>query len=147
MVGLPPFDRGLENKFIAETAIASTVSWSAGTAPSGSAGLYYMSQKLGKIVVLQMRLEYSVAGSTVTGVDIDLPSGVPLPQDMTGVANGEIITCGSAIFSTNMTSNTSQGRCILIKESGSATGYRVRSFATSGSFIGAVVNITYFTSE
>ncbi len=141
-----PVERGLNQRIYGESAITATITWTAGTAPSGASSLYMIAERVGRTVLLQIRLEYAVAGSTITGVDIDLPSTLPLPLDMTGVADGEMITAGASILTTNMTSNTSQGRCILIKDSGSATGYKIRNFATSGSFIGAVISINYITA-
>lgn len=127
----------------ADTSLSATVSFTAGAAPSGTATNRYAFWKIGKAVSLEVRLKYSVAGTAITGVDIDLPSDCPAPLDLTGVADGDMITAGTALFTTNLTSNTSSCRCILIKSSASATGYRVRVFGSSGDYTGCVISLGY----
>lgn len=133
----------------AETAYTDTLTWQGAgkTDPSGSTNNYYWWQQVGELVTLGIRLEYSVAGANLTGVDIDLPAAVPAPKDITGVSNGEVIINGAALMTTTITTSGASGRCALFKQTGATNGYRVQLLGfTAGAYLGVFANVTYLAN-
>lgn len=121
----------------------ATIAWN-GTSPSGTTNHSYIWQKIGRFVFAEVRLDYSVAGSLVSQVDIDLPSDMPAPQDLTNVGNTNIVLSGSVIMSLDLVLSTMAGRAFMNKNSSSASGYRIRAIGnTSGSYRGLVMSFSY----
>ncbi len=133
----------------AEGAVTGTITWN-GTPPSSTSTLRYWWQQVGQMVIIQYRLQYLVAGSTITTLDIDLEAGAPLPADVTGVVDGGWLETGSCNLFTSATGSSgasNSSRCVMFKNTASATGYRIGiSGATSGSYLGATITISYLAA-
>jgi hypothetical protein len=56
-----------------------TVTWSGGTAPSGTTNHSYNWTKIDNVVTLNVTLVYATAGSSNTGAIIPLPNTIPAP--------------------------------------------------------------------
>lgn len=105
--------------------IASGITWD-GTPPSSTKTEIMSWQKIGKYVFVDIRLEYASAGSANTQVTIDIPVGMPLPLDLGGVADGEIITAGQGRgYTTNMQAAGTVASAGVYKASAAASGYRL----------------------
>lgn len=74
----------------ADAAISTTITWTGTTAPSGASSLRLIWSQHGKLVIGEVRLEYAVAGSALTAVTINWPTGLPNPADITGWNNSEV---------------------------------------------------------
>lgn len=74
-----------------------TLTWTAGTAPSGSINKKYKATRIGNRVDLWCRIEAATPGATVTAVSFPLPSdaGINTPVAFTGMGNGEFNVPGS----------------------------------------------------
>ena len=74
-----------------------TLTWTAGTAPSGSISKLYRATRIGNRVDLWCRIEASTPGVTVTQVSFPLPSdtGINTPVAFTGMGNSEFNVSGS----------------------------------------------------
>lgn len=57
-----------------------TLFWTATTAPSGTVNNYYRWSQSGKVVNLELRLNYTVAGVNITQIRTSLPAEMPLPS-------------------------------------------------------------------
>jgi hypothetical protein len=120
-----------------------TITWTGTTAPSGSSNLVYRAVQVGSMVTLTWRMEYAVAGSTLTKATFDLPAGLPTPASPTGMSANELVWSGTGNLSTSMT-GTSSTRVNIYRNSGD-TGFEIQMEASSGNYTGGVGSITYFT--
>lgn len=68
-----------------EAAITATITFTAGTAPSGSSTLSQWFHRIGNTVFYKFMLTYATTGTTVTGLTISFPSEFPAALVPTGL--------------------------------------------------------------
>lgn len=93
-----------------QLAYTDTISFTAGTAPSGSTNLNYNWQQLGNMVTAIFTFDYAVSGATVQQIIFPFPSGMPTPIVPTGFTGAStILYVGDAVLSTNLTNAVVSG--------------------------------------
>lgn len=73
-----------------DQVFSGTITWTGTTAPSGTATTRFSWVRVGKLVFFEFRFSWTVAGSSLTAAQWDLPAGFPAPATMTGQDAGEI---------------------------------------------------------
>jgi hypothetical protein len=73
-----------------DQVFSETITWTGTTAPSGTATTRYSWTRVGKLVFFEFRFHWSVAGTSLTVAQWNLPAGFPAPATMTGQDPGEI---------------------------------------------------------
>jgi len=87
-------------------AWTDTLFWTATTAPSGTANNYYRWSQIGKVVTLEIRLNYASTGSNITQIRTSLPAELPLPSIPTNWSSpitGDILYYKVGNYSTSLT--------------------------------------------
>lgn len=126
------------------TFSSGTVTWTAGTAPSGGSNLSYQWTQIGKCVTVRFNLSYAVAGATVTQMIITWPVDLPIPFGPFGfTGSGAAQYTGTAGAATLVTSTPAVATKACIRTLSSAPQF-FASF-TSASSMAYFFNITYFT--
>jgi hypothetical protein len=127
-----------------------SITWTATTAPSGVTNHSYNWTQIGNLVTLNITLNYSVAGSTVSIAVMDLPSDCPNPVKPSGLtsANEKLYTgSGRLSTSTTVVSVTQIPAEVNIRNNSTATGFQV--YVQNSSTLAArlaIVTIQYYTS-
>ena len=87
-------------------AWTDTLFWTATTAPSGTANNYYRWSQNGKVVTLEIRLNYASTGSNITQIRTSLPAEMPLPSIPTNwstPSTGDILYYKIGNYNTSLT--------------------------------------------
>ena len=126
-----------------------SISWAGTTAPSGTTTHSYNWIQVGNLVTLNITLRYSVTGSAITSVFIDLPSDCPSPVKPSGLTSAlEKLYIGSGRLSVGTTTtSTSPLAEANLRNNSSLTGFQIQM--QNAASIGASlvqVTIQYFTS-
>lgn len=132
-----------------EAAYAGTITWTAGTAPSGSSSLRQHYNKVGNLVTWQIELTYATAGSTITGISLTFPTEFPTPLIPSGFsgANMYLYPCqlrySTAPDGTFLSNNTP-----AIERNSANTGFVIAPTGalTSGSYKTFIFSGFYFTA-
>lgn len=126
--------------------LAATVTITAGGAPTGPTLVYDWTQ-IGNLVTYQFTLTYSGAGTTVTAVNIALPSDMPNPFEqagMTGASNQLYpLTMRAANGATGTATNNSTG---FLRRNSGDTAYEFNSSVASGTYSYFYLFGSYFTA-
>lgn len=122
-----------------------TLTWTAGTAPTGTITKKYRATRIGNRVDLWCRIEASTPGATVTAVSFPLPSdtGISTPLAFTGMGNGEFNLPGSGNITVGGTLPTSGPGNAYLGKTGGGT-WTVYITGPSSSADTAFCHITYF---
>lgn len=72
-------------KSIAEQTYSGSITWTGTTAPSGTTDFRYSWTQVGNLVTYDIALVYGTAATSVTAVQIELPSDMPAPKVKTGL--------------------------------------------------------------
>lgn len=128
-----------------EAAIASTIAWG-GTPPSGTTSVRYRWRQVGDIVYFNMRLDYSVAGTTNTGVVITKPSDMPVPAHLSGHDSGELISQLQGFISADKTTNPALCKTWLKDDGAGDHTFNVAMNSSSISAVFASISGWYFTN-
>jgi len=126
-----------------DKTIASTIAWD-GTPPSTLAAAKYDWAQVGRLVVVNFRLEYDVAGTTNTQVLINIPADLPEPAALTDWDVSEAGVAGNGFLSTNMLAVGATPSANIIKSAGGVTQFRIAS--TSQSSKGAIGTFVYLAA-
>lgn len=118
-----------------------TLTWSAGTAPSGTITKKYRYTKVGKLTTFEFWIDATTAGTSVTSVSFTLPVSALNPVEWTGQGN-EITIIGSGGLATTSGSNVQNQSRTYITKTGS-NAYNVIAEGSSGSTSNAYGFITY----
>lgn len=127
-----------------------SISWNGATSPSGTINHSYNWTQIGNLVTLNITLRYSVAGSGLNSVLIDLPSDCPNPIQPSGLtsANEKLYAgYGKLSSSTVLISSSTMLAEVNIRNNSTATGFQV--FIQNASSLSAIlveVTIQYYTS-
>jgi hypothetical protein len=128
----------------AEAAYTGSITWSSGTAPSGTTNHRYKWSQIGKTVTLSIMLNYGTAGVGNTGVVMALPSDCPAPLNWNGWAtSSDMISTAWGFIGAN-TATPTTGRAILANNA-SNTGYNITISSSSTASRTAGFTLTYFT--
>lgn len=121
-----------------------TLTWTAGTDPSGSINKTYTWTKKDKEVTISYNITASVAGATVTTVVFPLPSDVPLPLEPAGLgAASDRLYGGVGFIAASLTSDaTAIGRTFLAVNAAD-NGYVLRCVGPTSSAILVFGTVTY----
>lgn len=105
-------------------AWTETLTWTATTAPSGTANNYYRWWQNGKMVHLEIRLNYANTGTAITQVKTNLPAEMPLPSIATnwGVsATNDILYYSTGNHSTTFSGVGNTLFCTILYGSGASS--------------------------
>lgn len=125
------------------------VAWTGTTAPSGTANLSYTWQRNGNLVTVAFTGIYSVAGSGLTAVRIQLPTDMPTPIRPTGVATtaSNKVYAGLGQISTSLFNlGTTLQPCFIVNNATDTTKFDVLCGSSSASALAFYLSISYFTS-
>lgn len=111
---LVPFKNG------AEAAIASTITWVGGSAPSGTTHVRYQWEQIGNFVHYVFRLEYSVAGGSNTAVTIAKPADMPTPAFLTGTGVSDIVAPAFGFIGDSATTSPNICHAFILGDGGSS---------------------------
>lgn len=126
------------------TFSAGTVTFTAGTAPSGASNLSYQWTQMGKCVTVRLNMLYAVAGATVTQVVVTWPADLPIPSapmGFTGSGAGQYTGTGGAATLATSTPAAATKACIRLL---SGVPQLFATF-TSASTMAFFLTVTYFT--
>ena len=128
-------------------ALAATVTFTAGAAPSGATNNTYNWTQIGHLVTYQFTLRYASAGTTVTVVTIALPSDMPNPVEQSGLTAGSNNLAPLTIRATNGTSGTAtNGSGGSLRRNAGDTAYEFNATITSGTYSTFIIFGSYFTA-
>ena len=104
-------------------AWADTITWTGTAAPSGTRNNFYRWSQVGKMVHLEIRLNYAVAGTLITQAKTNLPSMMPLPSVPSGwdVSGNSILYYSIKNIGTNTTGQASNNYCSILYGGGVAS--------------------------
>ncbi|MDX2074737.1 MAG: hypothetical protein SFX19_10325 [Alphaproteobacteria bacterium] len=98
----------------------ASIAWTGTTAPSGTLTAQYSYETIGNYTFLTLTLAYSVAGSALTRVTFDIPSGLPTPLAMSGQgASNRIYTVGSGGMAPGLTSTIANNSKVYLSRNAS----------------------------
>lgn len=127
---------------------SSTITWTGGTAPSGSTTNEYGFQQVGNVVTYWIILKYTVAGATLTAVAMEFPSDFPAMREPAGqTAASDKLWATVGFMDSASTGSPGVGRSWIRRNSGD-TAYEVVVQTGSGSISALMVwaQGSYFTS-
>lgn len=125
-------------------ASLSSVTWSGGVAPSGTAIEKYRANRSGNVVSVQFNLQYSIAGTADTKVTFPLPGALPTPTYFGATAINDFdISCSGTILSSLTAGPTTGPTTGFLGKDGSGNPL-VTIYGPSGNAVGAVANCQYF---
>lgn len=126
------------------------VAWTGTTAPSGTANLSYIWQRNGNLVTVAFTGIYTVAGSALTAVRIQLPTDMPTPIRPTGVstttASSKVYAGLGQISTSLVTLGTTLQPCYIVNNATDITKFDVLCGGSSTSALTFYLSISYFTS-
>jgi hypothetical protein len=140
-----PISNGPGNSTYTQTG---TIAWTGSSAPSGDLTAQYTWQQVGRDVTLSIMLLYSVAGTAVNTVVMDLPSDAPVPTTIStlGTNANEVAWIGVGSASTSKTTIwTTNGRAAIVRNSAD-TGWVITIVSSSINAVMAMATINYKTS-
>jgi hypothetical protein len=125
---------------------SGTITWTGTTAPSGATDHTFRWQWVGNVVTLQVSLFYTVAGSALTQVVFELPSGAPTPSIPSSLSgNSSVLYPGSGHMTGTLTLSANAARSALTTNS-TNTGFSLIIAQVSGAYKNAQISVTYFTA-
>ena len=128
-------------------ALAATVTFTAGAAPSGATNNTYNWTQIGHLVTYQFTLCYASAGTTVTVVTIALPSDMPNPVEQSGLTAGSDNLAPLTMRATNGTSGaTTNGSSGSLRRNAGDTAYEFNARIASGTYSTFIIFGSYFTA-
>lgn len=131
---------------VAEQAIASTITFIAGTPPATVINNVYRWSQVGNCVDVQFNLNYTTAGVTVTGLAIAKPADMPDPAQPTSFTGASAIICwGAGTSQTSLTAISGNHKAYL-KRNAANNGYEFCLDSPSGSTKVFWIAIRYFTT-
>lgn len=133
-------------KNVPAQALSSSISWTAGAAPSGTTNHSYSWLRIGDSVFLQLSLKYGTNGTTTSLVAIEFPSDLPSPLEISGsTAASERFCNGSGEIESTNTGTPGQAR-VWIRRNAGDTAYEIVITAGSSNGNFAKANIHYRTA-
>lgn len=133
-----------------EAAYSGTITWTAGTAPSGTANLRQYYCQIGNMVTWAINLNYSVAGATVTNLSLTFPTEFPTPAIPTGFtgANARIFGSDPLRLITSLTGSVVVSNGLMISRNAADNGFVIAPTGTftSGNYNTFILSGQYFTS-
>lgn len=133
-----------------EAAYGGTITWTAGTAPSGASNLRQFFTRVGNMVTWQISLQYASAGSTVTNLSLTFPTQFPtpvIPAGWTG-ANARIAGGDPLRLLTSITSSVLVSNALCISRNAADNGFVIAPTTgfSSGSYAAFILSGQYFTA-
>ena len=135
-------------KSFGQQVYTGTITWTGTTAPSGTTNFSYNWIQIGNQVTLTINLLYSVAGTSLTAVQMHLPLDCPDPINPTGygINGNDNIYIGSGILSISVSSlSSATGRTVMRRNSAN-TDNVINITMGGGGYASALSTIQYFTS-
>ena len=127
--------------------LAAALTWTAGAAPSGATNHTYNWVRIGNMVQYQITLTFASAGTTVTGVVVAFPSGMPSPFEQSGLTGASNLLYINSMRAANGAtgSPTNSGNNGLRRNSGD-TAYEFSQVISSGTYSHFYIAGFYFTA-
>ena len=129
-------------------AWADTITWTGTAAPSGTRNNIYRWSQVGKMVHLEIRLNYFTAGTSITQAKTNLPSMMPLPSVPSGwdVSGNSILYYSIKNYGTNTTGQASNNYCSILYGGGvSSRTDKISMSFSSGAWSKFIYSIDYLT--
>jgi len=134
-------------KQVAQQAYGGTVTWTAGTAPSGATNQTYTWSQIGNQVTARLNFSYAVAGSTCTILVIPLPTDMPTPLIPTGLTGANTTLYASVGFiMSSLTVGSSATNRAYLRRNNADNGFEFVIVCASISAIGAWISAIYYTN-
>lgn len=134
-------------KDITEQTVSSSITFTAGAAPTTVVNNTYRWFRVGNMVTVRFNLLYTNAGTTVSGVLIAKPTDLPDPVAPSGFSAASSIMYygagGAATSATTVVVNQNKG---YMRVNAGATGYEFGIDTASSSAKAFWCEVTYFTS-
>jgi hypothetical protein len=129
-------------------AWADTITWTGTAAPSGTRNNFYRWSQIGKMVHLEIRLNYFTTGTSITQAKTNLPSMMPLPSVPSGwdVSGNSILYYSIKNYGTNTTGQASNNYCSILYGGGvSSRTDKISMSFSSGAWSKFIYSIDYLT--
>ena len=129
-----------------ETNYTGTITWTATTNPSGTTNLKYRASQSGKSVTVRISGVYSVSGTMVSSISVQLPTALPTPETISGFTGGGDLVCIVQGTIIQNTASPNIGAGALYK---AGSTYNIIFNTVSGSIgnaNGFMFNFTYLTA-
>jgi len=127
---------------------ADTITWTGTAAPSGTRNNFYRWSQIGKMVHLEIRLNYATVGTLINQAKTNLPSMMPLPSVPSGwdVSANSILYYSVKNYGNNTTGQGANNFCSILYGGGAAsrTDKISMSFST-GAWSKFIYSIDYLT--
>lgn len=123
----------------------SSIVWTGTTAPSGTLTAHYRWQQVGKTVSLIIGISYSVAGSALSAMTMNLPTGAPTPANTAGLgaSASNIMYVGAvAAVATDTGTPGNNNKCGMYKNA-TNDGYQIATSFGSTNTKNMLINIDY----
>jgi hypothetical protein len=117
------------------------ITWTATTAPSGTATNRFSWYRVHKKVHFQIKLEYTSAGTTVSQLLFTLPASFPVPAMLTGTSTGKHLAVNAHFATGPATSIGVTNAPARLEYSG--TQWQIRAIGAGGAFAWFVLNGEY----
>jgi hypothetical protein len=126
------------------TSYSDTITWTGTTSPSGATTHEYRYERIGKMVMGFIRLEYATGGGANTAVEL-ATSSFPVMSKPSNASSGEnMISCSGFVDASN-TGNVPACRAFMIESSGTS-GFTVKIVAGSTNAKVAFCSFSYLTA-
>lgn len=135
-------------KSFGQQIYTGTIIWTGTTAPSGDTNFSYNWIQIGNQVTLTINLLYSVAGASLTAVQMPLPLDCPAPINPTGygINGNDNIYIGSGILNISVSSLASATGRTVMRRNSANTANVINITMGGGGYASALSTIQYFTS-
>ena len=126
-------------------ALLLSVLWGLLCGLCGATNNTYNWTQIGNLVTYQFTLKYATPGTTVTAVNIALPSDMPSPVEQSGLTAGSDNLAPLTIRATNGTSGTStNGSGGSLRRNAGDTVYEFNATIASGTYSTFIIFGSYF---
>jgi hypothetical protein len=126
---------------------SGTITWTGTTAPSGATNHSYRLTQVGKCVTIYIALVYATNGSTLTALQVTLPTGAPTPIQPTGITSANsIIYPLSAQFSSSANVVANAGIRGALRNNASANGFELYLTFSGTAIANAIITCQYWTN-
>jgi predicted RecA/RadA family phage recombinase len=141
-----PADMATTEYQTAAGAYTGTIAWTGTTPPSGATDHTFRWQRVGSVVTMNIVLVYATAGSSLTAVSIELPSGAPTPIIPSGLSgNSSVLYPCAGHMSLNLTISANGPRSAL-RTNSTNTGFELTINQASANYRYAELTVTYFAT-
>lgn len=127
----------------AKATYSGSITWTGTTPPSGATTHEFTWFQIDNTVFLTISLKYATPGTSLQGVAMELPAGLPSPVELSGnTAGSDRLFPGSGWIETTASAAAGAARCYMRRNSGD-TAYEMFIQAGSGNHAFAMGTVPY----